>query len=190
MALATTVSGDGILVGSGISTNVSQRVSEYTNGSPSAWVNVKEVTERETREWVALTQSAAEGAKDANAQPAEGTYTYEVSEQDRVTHAYKLSRMFELKTTTLETPDQVATPTFDPVAGEYAAGSLEVTITSATINADIEYVVIASGSVAASGVIDSGDSITITVPATIIAYGVKPFFTRSAQASAAYTESE
>jgi len=191
MALATTVSGDGILVSGGKSTNISQRVIEFTDGAPSAWVNIKEVTNRETREWVALTQSAAEGAKDANAQPAEGTYTYEVSEQNRPTHAYKLSRMFELKTTTLVSPYHVATPTFDPVAGAYAAGSLEVAITSATANSLIAYTVIsASGTVEASGNINSGDAITITVPSTIIAWGFKYFFIGSPQTTAVYTVEE
>jgi hypothetical protein len=191
MALATSVTGDGILVSSGVTTNISQRVIEYTDGSPSAWTSIKEVAERETREWVALTQSAAEGAKDTNAQPAEGTYTYEVSEQDRYTHAYKLSRMFEQKTTSLVSPFNVATPTFDPVAGAYAEGSLEVAITSATANSEISYAVIStSGAVVASGNINSGDAITITVPSTIIAWGFKSYFIGSPQTSAVYTVEE
>jgi len=190
MALATEVTGDGNITASGISTNISRRVGEYTYGDPSGWVNIKEVTIRETREWVALTQSAAEGAKDANAQPelGEGTYTYEVSEDNRVIGSYKLQRMFEHKVTTLETPPQCETPTFDPVAGAYAAGALAVDVTSATPNAKI-YWFLQVGAVLTTGSVANGGTVNVTVPCTLTAIATKELHTNSEIATAEYTES-
>ena len=192
MALATTVSGDGILVSGGKSTNISQRVSERSSGgSPIAWVNIKEVTERETREWVALTQSAAEGTKDANVQPGvgEGTYTYDVSEGNRVIGSYKLQRMFEQKVTTQETPPKCATPTFDPVAGAYTAGALDVEVTSETTNAIINWF-LRVGAVFTQGTVANGGTVSVTVPCVLTAVATKAFHTNSDAATAEYTESE
>ena len=187
--LATSVTGDGNVTASGISTNISQRVVEYTDGKPSAWANVKEVTARETREWVALTQSAAEDEKAANVQPAvgEGTYTYDVSEDNRVIGSYKLQRMFEHKVTTLETPPQCETPTFDPAAGAFEAGALAVEVTSETPNATI-YWFLQVGAVLTQGSVANGGTVNVTVPCKLSCTAVKAFHENSEIATAEYTE--
>ena len=90
MALATTVTGDGKLVSRQVSTR------RYWVGTiTGASVEFEETTETETREWVALTRQAAEDEADANDQPATGTYTYDVQEDNRVIGSYKLVRTFQ-----------------------------------------------------------------------------------------------
>ena len=93
MALATEVTGGGKLVSRQVSTR------RYWVAPPiGSAVEYQEVSESETREWVALTQAAAEGVADTNAQPATGTYTYDVQEDKRVIGSYKLVRSFETST--------------------------------------------------------------------------------------------
>ncbi len=99
MALATEVSGDGILV--------SRRISSFDYWvvfAPTQY-KVRETQTSEQREWVALTQSAAINYAIANAQPASGTYTYDVSEENRVVGSYKVTRTFELTETSIITPE-------------------------------------------------------------------------------------
>ena len=185
MALATTVSGDGILVSSSKTSNVYSVTS--VDGAITFY---KETTARETRQWVALTQSAAETTKNANVQPATGTYTYEVSEQNRITLGYSLTRMFENKITALVDPYATATVAFDPGSGAYAAGGLSVTLSSETDGATIVWWKDDSGGVTNPAEVDNVTAVSVTVPGTIYAYAYAIGYTNSATSSAVYTEEE
>jgi len=95
MALATTVTGDGILVSRGKDTRAWSVV--YLAFGVR---NFQEVITREVREWVALTETAATTYVNLNAQPeGDGEYTYGMSEQDRIVGAYKVTRSYEYKVT-------------------------------------------------------------------------------------------
>ena len=98
MALATTVTGSGKQV----SREVVSR--DYIQGfSGIGFWKFRETTETETREWVALTQTAANDAADANAQPETGTYTYYVAETNRIVGAYSLTRVYHNTSTEIVT---------------------------------------------------------------------------------------
>jgi hypothetical protein len=100
MALATSVTGGGILVSRRIS---SQR---YFIVTPVGRYEIEETQTVEQREWVALTQAAAVDYADANAQPASGTHTYDVAEDNRVVGGYKVTRTFELTDSALVPPPE------------------------------------------------------------------------------------
>ncbi len=90
MALANTVTGDGILV------SYDAEVREYdvvlVLGSVVR-ASYRETKATEIRQWVALTKAAAEGKAQDPATPPEGTtYSYAVAETNRVLKAYMLTR--------------------------------------------------------------------------------------------------
>ena len=80
--------------------------------------------------------------------------------------------------------DQVATPTFSPVAGTYA-GSQEVTINTITEGATIYYTTDGTDPTTNSSVY--GNAIKISENTTIKAFAAKDGFTNSSIASASYT---
>lgn len=91
MALAVTVEGSGKLV----SRNVEKR--RFTvNWGVGLSVTYEESNIEETREWVALTQDAAEAEANTAVQPTDSsaTYTYRVDEINRVIGSYKLTRNY------------------------------------------------------------------------------------------------
>jgi hypothetical protein len=190
MALANTVTEPGVLVESGVSTRVyfvaesGQETESDFNGS--RWV---EVIESETREWVALTKAAAENAKAGGIQPDDGgTYTYSVDEYDRITLAYKLTRVYEKKTAysvPLE-PEQVATPTFAPSSGE-ASNPIDVVITCTTPFATLRYTLDNSTPDWTSSVASTGQTISVPVPGTIKAVAFAVGYLSSNVGSATYT---
>jgi hypothetical protein len=96
MALATTVTGDGILVSS--ETNKQKLVLFTDTGT---FLFLKTITES-VREWVALTQSAAQTAAETATQPENGVATYDALEDNRIVGSYKL-----VKTTTVTTIEDV-----------------------------------------------------------------------------------
>jgi hypothetical protein len=96
MALANSVTGDGILLDRSKVTRYFGRMA-----LPVAGQYKEEVTE-ETREWVALTLSAAQTAVDANAQPETGQYSYRMSLEERIPRSYSLQRTLTLRTVTFE----------------------------------------------------------------------------------------
>lgn len=105
MALATSVTGDGILVDRRKSTRL------FSVGLFSVVTNYKEETVEETREWVALTRAAAQAYVDAAAAhptPATGTYSYSMDEDKRYvggTGSYIVKRLETVKTITDVTPE-------------------------------------------------------------------------------------
>jgi hypothetical protein len=66
--------------------------------------NLIETIETEVREVVAVTYDAAKTEKDTNTQPAEGegTYHYEMDEQNRVVGSYTIKRTHNKKTIEFE----------------------------------------------------------------------------------------
>jgi hypothetical protein len=190
MALANSVTGDGILVDTDFSSRVyfvaasGQETEEQFTGS--RWV---EIIESETREWVALTKTAAEDAKAGGIQPDDGgTYTYSVDEYDRVTLAYKLTRVYEKKTAykVPTTPAKAATPTFNPPSGE-ASNPIDVVITCTTPFATLRYTLDNSTPNWTSLVATSGDIISVPVPGTIKAVAFAVGYLSSNVGSATYT---
>jgi hypothetical protein len=92
MALATGLTGDGILIDS---TATTRQFNVWVGLIEQLW---EETTTVETREWVALTQAAAEAAVAANVQPVgDGTYTWSAAEQQRVVGSYSVKRISEIK---------------------------------------------------------------------------------------------
>jgi len=92
MALATTVTGDGILVDKGTETRI---LKDFLGFSYTLTHST------ETREWVALTKAACED-KIANPDTApEGyTYSYRMREENRIVGSYALTRIKTGKTLT------------------------------------------------------------------------------------------
>ncbi len=96
MALATSVAGDGILIDKN---SITRKFNIWVGLTLQEW---EETTTTETREWVALTRSAAQTyVDDAAPHPSTGTYTYSMSESQRYVGAdgsYSVKRLEEIKT--------------------------------------------------------------------------------------------
>jgi hypothetical protein len=87
MALATTITGDGILV----SVDVPVQVWRVYGGTKI--IKYAESIRTEVREWVALTKSCAQTAAEAASQtglPAGAVASYSAQEDTRVVNSYKL----------------------------------------------------------------------------------------------------
>ena len=97
MALAVNVTGNGILVSRNSMTRNLRDAGE-------SFFNLTETVENETREWVALTQAAAEAARVAGYKTGMGvtgtgtTYEYSYSEDVRVIGSYVYRCSAEKKT--------------------------------------------------------------------------------------------
>jgi hypothetical protein len=187
MALADTVTGDGDLVSAGNSARVYLVQESDELGVPAQ--RYAELVETEVREWVALTQAAAEAAKLAAIQPDDGgVYQYQVDEVSRQTQAFKLVRTWERKTAYLipDVPEQAATPVFDPPAGE-AANPVSVEVTCATPNAAIRYTTTGDDPTFGDAAVVSGSSVSVPVPGTLKAKAWALGYLSSDVAEAAYT---
>ena len=106
MALAGSVTGDGILVERRKSTRL------FSVAFLGLLRDYKEETVEETREWVALTRSAAQTYVDAAAAhptPTTGTYSYSMAEDKRYvggTGSYIVKRVETVKAVTDVTPEE------------------------------------------------------------------------------------
>jgi hypothetical protein len=100
MALATSVSGDGLLVSS------EHREQDFYLTSQISSIHVRETTISTTREWVSLTKSAAETwlAGGTGVEYATGE-SRAIAEQTRAIHSYKATSTIETKTTEIIPPD-------------------------------------------------------------------------------------
>ena len=103
MALATSITGDGILVG----TNNNIRVWRFFS-IDIIYVN-KESTKEETYEWVALTKTCAKAAVDAASQAglAAGVVaSYSAAEDSRTIGSYKLTKTITYATVFTQTTEE------------------------------------------------------------------------------------
>jgi len=182
MALADSVTGDGILTASSKSSNVYG----VSNGAfPVTYF--KETNTTEVREWVALTEDAAETVKNANVQPPTGTYTYDVAEDNRVVDSYTLTRSYELKTLAPADPEQVVDVIYDPVAGPSAISPLDVTLSTETEGALITWWKSDIDGVTDPVEVPNITEVSVKVPGTIWAYAKLAGMDDSDNTSSTYT---
>ncbi len=87
MGLATSTSGDGILV------SHDTEIREFTVFLAGIGTKYRVTKSTVIREWVAVTQAAAQAKIDSPDSPPSGTtYSYNMAETNRVVGAYKLTR--------------------------------------------------------------------------------------------------
>ena len=96
MALATTISGPGLLI------SYEPLVRDYFVGFFALVTNFRETVTTEVREWYALTEGAAVTGAGA-VQPSSGAYTFIVSESNKQVQAFTLTR-YHITTVVVKIP--------------------------------------------------------------------------------------
>jgi hypothetical protein len=134
------------------------------------------VTIRQIHEWYALTLDAAKDYVQSADPPAEGTYSYTITRDQREISSHTLRREFTREITgPVLNLDPCDNPTFDPPGGLYPTEDpldetpfwpLSVVIESETENAKIRYAILEDGVLSSWVDINSGDAIVLTEPST------------------------